>query len=70
MPIWFLRTLENSNTKMELLLKDGTTINPQECGCGVKVDGDVVKFEFIDTFDTLIQMDEIQCVRIDGEKFE
>lgn len=66
----YMRTLENSNTKMELLLKDGTTINLQECGSGVKVDGDVVKFEFSDTFDTLIQMDEIQCVRIDGEEFE
>lgn len=65
----YMRTLENGNTQMELVFKDGTTINLQECGSGVAVDGDLVKFNFGDTFDTLIQMDEIQCVRIDGKEF-
>lgn len=66
----YMRTLENGNTQMELVFKDGTTINLQECGSAVAVDGDVVKFEFSETFDTLIQMDEIQCVRIDGKEFK
>ena len=65
----YMRNLENSNTKLELVFKDGTSINLQECGSGVKVDRDLVKFEFSDTFDKLIQMDEIQCVRIDGKEF-
>lgn len=65
----YMRTLENGNTQMELVFKDGTTINLQECGSDVAVDGDVVKFEFSDTFDKLIQMDEIQCVRIAGKEF-
>ena len=51
----YMRTLENSNTQMELVLKDGTTINLQECGSGVAVDGDfVIGFLFPHKFPNLI----------------
>lgn len=66
----YMRILENGNTQMELVFKDGTSIKLKDCASGIVVAEDVIKFVFRDTFDTLIQMDEIQCVRIDGEEFE
>lgn len=64
----YMRILEK--TPIELVLKDGTTINLTDSGSEVEDAGDVVKFVFGDIFETLVQMDEIRCVRIAGEEYE